>query len=108
MLHSRPRRNRGDFHTTIFIRYLLFRKQAIPQAMSRNATRNIRHPTGKTAAIRMPSPNASEQMPMIQPPQFQPLIQDPPLVQYMAEKKAECIALRFFHFFSQDFRSFSS
>jgi len=103
MLHSRPRRNRGDFHTTIFIRYLLFRKQAIPQAMSRNATRNIRHPTGKTAAI-----NASAQMPMIQPPQFQPLIQDPPLVQYMGEKKAECIALRFFHFFSQAFSSFSS
>ena len=68
MLHSRPRRNRGDFHTTIFIRYLLFRKQAIPQAMSRNATRNIRHPTGNTAAIRMPSPSPSAQIPRNQLP----------------------------------------
>ena len=77
----------NDPHTT----YLLFLRQTIPQAISRNATRNIKTPTGKTAAIRMPSPNASAQMPMIIPPQFHPLIAGPPLLQYMDAKKAECI-----------------
>ena len=90
---------RGDFQTTIFIPYLLFLRQTIPQAISRNATRNIKTPTGKTAAIRMPSPNASAQMPMMNPPQFHPLIQDPPLFQYMGAEKAECLRTPLFLFF---------
>ena len=45
----------------------------MPQAMSRNATINIRQPTGNMAATRIPKPNASAQSPMPRP-QFHRLI----------------------------------
>ena len=48
-----------DLHSS----YLLSFKQTIPQAISRNDTRNISTPTGKMAAMRMPSPSPSAQMP---------------------------------------------
>lgn len=35
----------------------------MPQKMRRNATRNISAPTGKTAAMKIPSPSASAQTP---------------------------------------------
>ena len=57
--HATPRSSRS---------HLLSRKHATPQAISRNATRNIRHPTGNTAAIRMPSPSPSAQIPRNQLP----------------------------------------
>ena len=46
-----------DLHSS----YLLSFKQTIPQAISRNDTRNISTPTGKMAAMRMPSPSPSAQ-----------------------------------------------
>ena len=48
-----------DLHSS----YLLSFKQTIPQAISRKATRNIRQPTGNTAAMKMPNPSASAQIP---------------------------------------------
>ena len=48
-----------DLHSS----YLLSFKQTIPQAISRNDTRNISTPTGKMAAMRIPSPSPSAQMP---------------------------------------------
>ena len=57
--HATPRSSRSP---------LLSRKHATPQAISRNATRNIRHPTGNTAAIRMPSPSPRAQIPRKQLP----------------------------------------
>ncbi len=54
----------------------------MPQAMSRNDTKNIRHPTGNTAAMRMPSPKPSAHTPK-KPPQFPLLTVHPSLLQYM-------------------------
>ena len=49
--------------------YLLSFKHITPQAMSRNATRNIKQPTGNTAAMSIPSPRPSAHTPK-KPPQF--------------------------------------
>ena len=49
-------------HDDLHLSYLLF-KHAIPQPINRKATRNINTPTGNTAAIKMPSPNAKAQIP---------------------------------------------
>ena len=47
--------------------YLPSFKHMIPQAISRNATRNISAPTGKMAAIRIPSPRPRAHTPMTAP-----------------------------------------
>ena len=51
------------------------RQQAQPQAISKNATKNKSAPTGKMAAIRIPAPSATAQMPKRQlpPPRNIPL-----------------------------------
>ena len=56
-----------------FLPSLHCRRQHSPQAINKNATINIRHPTGKMAAMRMPSPSPSAQMPTPRP-QFHRLI----------------------------------
>lgn len=50
----------NNFHNTL-LSYL--RKQAQPQPMSRNATRNKIAPTGKIAVIRIPHPSAKAEIP---------------------------------------------
>lgn len=60
---------RGLPHHDLHPHHLLSLRQITPQAMSKNETRNIRHPTGNTAAIRIPSPSPSAHTP-IKPPQF--------------------------------------
>jgi hypothetical protein len=60
-----PFKNFGDLTTTIFIAasFLYLRIQPQPHPISSIATRNRRHPVGKIAAIRIPSPRARAQTP---------------------------------------------
>ena len=62
-------------------------QQAQPHAISRNATRNSSAPTGKIAAIRMPAPNATAQIPSILQPPSPPrnMRHASPLIQYIAQ-----------------------
>ena len=57
----------GAFHTTMFIANAPFphrlRQQAQPHPISRNAVTNSSSPTGNIAAIRIPIPRATAQIP---------------------------------------------
>ena len=53
-------------------------KQQQPQAISRNDTKNIRAPTGNTAATKIPRPSPNAQIPITVPQSFL-LIFAPPL-----------------------------
>ncbi|MDD3346268.1 hypothetical protein [Oscillibacter sp.] len=56
----------NDIHTKTPFFYRL--QQAQPHAISKNATRNSKAPTGKIAAIKIPEPSATAQNPRIQQP----------------------------------------